>query len=272
MKYGGIELGGTKIVYGIGGESELLERHSIPTTDPASTLTKIQEYFREKKIEKLGIATFGPVDLSTGTITTTPKPGWSGVNLKDWFKEWDVAIDTDVNGACLGEVAYGAGRGKQSAVYGTIGTGIGFGVYKDGKLLVAEGGHQLIQKHSSDNFDSVCPFHSNCMEGLASGPAVEKRWGKPGVEIEDKKAWELEVYYLAQGITNICMMYFPEVIILGGGVMHHEGLLEMVREEVEKNINGYIAVPEIVLPELGDNAGIIGAIELGRRYQHIVEM
>ena len=133
MKYGGIELGGTKIVYGIGDESGLLERHSVPTSNPASTLTKIQEYFREKKIEKLGIATFGPVDLLTGTITTTPKLGWSGVNLKNWFEEWDVAIDTDVNGACLGEVAYGAGRGKQSVVYGTIGTGIGFGVYKEKK-------------------------------------------------------------------------------------------------------------------------------------------
>ena len=121
MKYGGIELDGTKIVYGIGDESGLLERHSIPTIDPASTLTIIQECFREKKIEKLGIATFGPVDLSTGTITSTPKPGWSGVNLKEWFKEWNAAINTDVNGACLGEVAYGAGRGKQSVVYGTIG-------------------------------------------------------------------------------------------------------------------------------------------------------
>lgn len=130
MVIGGIELGGTKIVYGIGNEGGLIERHSIPTTDPTSTLTKIQEYFWEKEVEKIGIATFGPVDLLTGTITTTPKPGWSGVNLKDWFGEWEVAIDTDVNGACLGEVAYGAGRGKSSVVYGTIGTGIGFGVYK----------------------------------------------------------------------------------------------------------------------------------------------
>lgn len=265
MVTGGIELGGTKIVYGIGAEDGLIERHSIPTTSPSTALTKIQEYFREKEVDKIGIATFGPVDLATGTITTTPKPGWSGVNLKEWFGEWETVIDTDVNGACLGEVAYGAGKGKQSVVYGTIGTGIGFGVYKDGKLLVAEGGHQLIQKHLSDHFTSVCPYHSNCMEGLASGPAMEKRWGKPGVEIDDRKAWKLEAYYMAQGITNICMLYFPEVIVLGGGVMHHDGLLEMVREEVKKNINGYIAVPEIVLPELGDNAGVIGAIELGRR-------
>lgn len=188
------------------------------------------------------------------------------MNLKKWFKDWGVVIDTDVNGACLGEVAYGAGKDKQSVVYGTIGTGIGFGVYKDGQLLVAEGGHQLIQKHSSDHFLSVCPFHSNCMEGLASGPAMEKRWNKRGVEIEDRNAWELEAWYLSQGLTNICMMYFPEVVILGGGVMHHDGLIDMVKEEVKKNINGYIAVPEIVLPELGDNAGVIGAIELAHRY------
>ena len=118
MKYGGIELGGTKIVYGIGDESGLLERHSIPTTSPASTLQTIRSYFQEKEVGRIGIATFGPVDLPTGTITTTPKPGWSGVNLKEWFGEWNVAIDTDVNGACLDEVAYGAGRGKQSVVYG----------------------------------------------------------------------------------------------------------------------------------------------------------
>lgn len=261
MTYGGIELGGTKIVYGIGDESGLLERHSIPTTSPSTALAKIKSYFQDKEVERIGIATFGSVDLSIGTITTTPKPGWSGVNLKEWFSDWEVVIDTDVNGSCLGEVAYGEGRGKQSVIYGTIGTGIGFGVYKNGELLVAEGGHQLIQKHLSDNFISICPYHSNCMEGLVSGPAM----GKPGVEITNEDAWKLEVYYLAQGITNICMIYFPEVIILGGGVMHHEGLLEMVREEVKKNINGYIAVPEIVLSELGDSACAIGAIKLGRR-------
>ena len=265
MIYGGIELGGTKIVYGIGDENGLLERHSIPTTDPASTLKPIQNYFKDKAADTLGIATFGPVDLTSGTITTTPKPGWSGVNLKEWFKDWDTVIDTDVNGACLGEAVYGAGRGKQSVVYGTIGTGIGFGVYKEGKLLIAEGGHQLIQRHPDDHFISVCPYHSSCMEGLASGPAMQKRWNKPGTEIDDLKAWQLEAYYLGQGITNICMMYFPEVIILGGGVMHHKGLIGMIREEVKKNINGYIAVPQIVLPGLGDNAGVIGAIELGRR-------
>ncbi len=265
MIYGGIELGGTKTVYGIGDESGLLERHSILTTTPVSTLRTIKTYFREKEVEKIGIATFGPVDLSTGTITTTPKPRWSGVSLKEWFSNWEVVIDTDVNGACLGEVVCGTGREKRSVVYGTIGTGIGFGVYKDGKLFVAEGGHQLVQRHSSDNFISVCPYHSSCMEGLASGPAMEKRWGKPGAKLVNSEAWKLESYYLAQGITNICMMYLPEVIILGGGVMHHDRLLEMVREEVRKNINGYIAVSEIVLPELGGNAGVIGAIELGRR-------
>lgn len=262
---GGIELGGTKIVYGVGDEKGLVERLAIKTETPSISLNIIKEYIRSKYINDIGIATFGPVDLSTGTITTTPKPGWSGVNLIEEFKDWNVYINTDVNGACLGESIYGAGKDKKSVIYGTIGTGIGFGVYINGQLIVSEGGHQLVSKHQDDDFKSVCPYHTNCMEGLASGPSMEKRWGKPGFDITDKKAWDLEAYYIAQGVTNIAMMYFPDVVILGGGVMHHEGLIEKIKKEVKKNINGYINVPEIVLPMLGDNAGIIGAIELARK-------
>lgn len=262
MKLGGIELGGTKIVYGIGNETHLIERFSIPTKEPNETLTIVKDYFKRNDIKRIGIASFGPIDLTAGTIMNTPKPGWSGVNLFEEFKDFEIFIDTDVNGACLGEVRQGAGIGKNSVVYGTIGTGIGFGIYKNGHLIVNEGGHQLITNHPDYEQMSVCPFHSNCLEGFASGPAMEKRWGKPGKEIENEEAWDLEAWYVAQGLTNIVMMYFPEIIILGGGVMHHKGLLEKIKHEVVKNINGYIYVPKIVTPELGDNAGIIGALEL----------
>lgn len=262
MKTGGIELGGTKTVYGIKDEQGNMERHSIPTTDPDTVLTTIRDYFEEHGVDQVGIASFGPIDLISGIITTTPKPGWSNVNLKQYFGRWPVYIDTDVNGACLGEVRHGAGRGYDSVVYGTIGTGIGFGVYKNGTLLVAEGGHQLIARHHDDNVPSVCPYHNHCMEGLASGPAMEKHWRCKAEKITDPRAWQLEAYYLGQGIVNIAMMYFPQVVILGGGVMHHEGLIELVRQEAEKGINGYIHVPQIVLPALGDDAGLIGAFEL----------
>lgn len=265
MKTGGIELGGTKTVYGYKDDHGNMERHCIPTTDPDTVLLTICDYFMEKEVERIGIASFGPIDLASTTITTTPKPGWSNVCLKDYFNKWDITVDTDVNGACLGEVRHGAGKGYNSVVYGTIGTGIGFGVYKDGRLLVAEGGHQLITRRADDHIPSVCPYHDHCMEGLASGPAMQQHWGIPAEMITDENPWQLEAYYLGQGISNIAMMYFPEVVILGGGVMHHNGLLELVKEEVRKGINGYIPVPQIVLPALADNAGLIGAFELAER-------
>ena len=287
MLYGGIELGGTKIICGYGDEEHLLlDKISIPTEKPEETLMRVKEYFLRNKVSSLGIASFGPIDLNRksqtyGYITTTPKPHWENTDVLSYFRDMEIPLgfDTDVNGACLGEVRYGAGRGLDNVIYGTIGTGIGFGVYLNGRLLHGlshpETGHMLIQKHESDKeFHGPCPYHDNCLETLASGPSIEKRYGNKAQDLyDDDKVWELESYYLAQAMVNCIVMYSPERIILGGGVMHNGRLLELTRIKTKELLNGYIRKDEIlnhideyiVLPELSDDAGIIGAIELGKR-------
>ncbi|MBQ0036815.1 MAG: ROK family protein [Firmicutes bacterium] len=286
MRLGGIELGGTKMVCAISNENgEVLDRYTIPTTTPEETLPKLLDYFKDKNIDSLGIGSFGPVDLNKnsdtyGYITTTPKPGWANTDVVGYFKQLNVPIgfDTDVNVACLGEVTYGAGKDIDSVIYGTIGTGIGFGVYLDGRLvhglMHTETGHMLLSKHEKDkDFVGPCPFHDNCFESLASGPSIEKRYGTKAENLYDRDdVWQLEAYYIGQALCNCVMCYSPKKIILGGGVMHNEKLFEFVRKETLKDINGYIKKDEIlnhideyiVSPKLGDNAGILGACELGR--------
>ena len=187
-----------------------------------------------------------------------------------------VGFDTDVNGAVLGEVTWGAAKGLDSAIYITIGTGVGVGVYVNGGLLHGlvhpEGGHILLMKHPKDTYEGKCPFHKTCMEGLAAGPSIEARWGKKAAELADRdEVWELEAYYIAQAITDYILTYSPQKIILWGGVMHQEKLFGMVRKEVQRLLNGYVAhemiterIDEyIVPPALGEDPGIKGAIKLG---------
>lgn len=286
MILGGIEMGGTKIVCAIGNENlEILDRFVVPTTTPSETLKAVLDYFKNKNIDCLGIGSFGPVDLDKssntyGYITTTPKPGWQNTDVVGYFKQLNVPIgfDTDVNAACLGEIACGAGKGLDSVIYGTIGTGIGFGVYLDGHLIHGlmhtETGHMLLNKHKLDyNFSGPCPYHDNCFETLASGPSIEKRWGKKAEELYDNElVWKLEAYYIGQALANCIMCYSPKRIILGGGVMHNEKLIDLVRKQTLEDLNGYIKKEEIlnhideyiVLPKLKDNAGIVGCMELGR--------
>lgn len=274
------------MVCAVGNESgEVLDRFVVPTTTPEETLPKLLEYFKNKDIVALGIGSFGPIDLNKqsntyGYITTTPKPGWANTDVVGAFKSLNIPIgfDTDVNAACFGEVTYGAGKELDSVIYGTIGTGIGFGVYLDGRLIHGlmhtETGHMLLSKHEMDkDFHGPCPYHDNCFETLASGPSIEKRWGKKGEELDDNdKAWELEAYYIGQALCNCIMCYSPKKIILGGGVMHNNYLFELVRKETLKNLNGYIKKDEIlnnideyiVSPKLNDNSGILGSMELGR--------
>lgn len=285
MIIGAIEAGGTKMVCGIGNENgELLDRISIPTTDPDTTLTKIIEYFKDKDIKALGIGSFGPVDLNPksetyGYITSTPKPGWKNTNIVGTFKKAlnvPVGIDTDVNGAIYGEVTYGAAKGVDSAIYITIGTGVGVGVYYEGKLMHGlvhpEAGHILLMRHPQDKYKGKCPYHDNCMEGLASGPAIEERFGKPGIELADRpEVWELESYYIALAITNYILCYSPQKIILWGGVMHQENMFSMIRTKVKEMLGGYVASDifegdlsdYIIAPGLGENPGILGALKLG---------
>ena len=285
MLIGGIEAGGTKMVCAVGDENGVIQdRVSFPTRQPEETFADMVAYYKGKDVKALGIGCFGPVDLDRksktyGYITKTPKAGWSNCNIVGAFEDAlgvPVGFDTDVNGAVLGEVTWGAAKGLDSAIYITIGTGVGVGVYVNGGLLHGlvhpEGGHILLIRHPKDTYEGKCPFHKNCVEGLAAGPSIEARWGKKAAELADRdEVWELEAYYIAQAITDYILTYSPQKIILWGGVMHQEKLFGMVRKEVQRLLNGYVAhemiterIDEyIVPPALGEDPGIKGAIKLG---------
>lgn len=283
MRLGALEGGGTKMVCAVGDENgTVFEQVSIPTGDPDETCQKITDYFKDKNIEALGIATFGPVDLNKesktyGYIQATPKLRWKGFDILSTLKDAlnvPAEIDTDVNGSCLGEVTYGAAKGLHNVVYITIGTGIGAGLFINDKLvhgaLHPEMGHMLIQKKNGDENGCICPFHDNCFEGLASGPSIEKRWGRKAVELKDNsEVWELEADYIAKALCNLIMTVCPERIILGGGVMHQMQLFPLIRKRTLEYINGYVDIKElhdidnyIVPASLNDNQGIMGALKL----------
>lgn len=285
--FGAIEAGGTKMVCGIVSENgDVVERKTFPTKDPEDTIPVMVEYFKDKNIKALGIGCFGPLDLNPksktyGYITSTPKKGWNYFDIKSALEsklEIPVGLDTDVNAAILGEVIYGAAEGCSNAIYITIGTGVGVGVYVNDSLMHGlihpEAGHMLIKKKDDDKFLGVCPYHNNCVEGLVSGPSIAKRWGKPAIELEEvDEVWELESFYLAEAITNYILAYSPEKIVLWGGVMHQDKLWKLTREKVKNILNGYVQSEwitdkidqYIVAPKLGENAGLIGAACLGRK-------
>ena len=245
-------------------------------------IRKSFEYFKDKEIEALGIGCFGPIDVNRnsetyGYITTTPKLAWANCDIVGAFKKAlniPVGFDTDVNGSALGEATWGITKGLENSVYITIGTGVGMGIMSNGKLLHGmlhpEAGHILMRKHPEDHYEGKCPYHKTCLEGLAAGPAIEARWGKKGIELADKKeVWELEAYYIGQALVDLILVLSPEKIILGGGVMHQEHMMPLVREEVRKQMAGYIKTKQmddldnyIVLPSLNDNQGIMGALKL----------
>ncbi|BCJ97199.1 ROK family protein [Anaerocolumna chitinilytica] len=283
MLLGALEAGGTKMVLAIGNENgEILEQTSIPTETPDITLPKIIDYFKDKDIKALGIGSFGPIDLDRnsktyGYITSTPKLAWVNCDIVGTLTKHlgvPVGFDTDVNGSALGEATWGSTKGVDSSIYITIGTGVGVGVYQNGKLLHGmlhpEAGHVLLSRHPEDSFTGACPYHSNCFEGLAAGPAIEKRWGKKAYELApDHKAWELEAYYIAQALVGYIFTLSPHRIVLGGGVMHQTHLFPMIREQVITLINGYLKTPlledidnYIVPAALNDDQGIMGCIKL----------
>lgn len=284
MILGALEAGGTKMVCAIGNEKgEIMEQVTIPTETPDITVPKLLAFFREKRIEALGIGCFGPIDLDRnsetyGYITTTPKLAWQNYDMVGTFKKElgvPVGFDTDVNGSVLGEYTWGIAKGLHSCIYITIGTGVGVGVIVDGRLLHGmmhpEGGHILLHKLPQDTYQGFCPFHKNCMEGLAAGPAIEGRWGQKAIYLIDRgEVWELEAEYIAQALVNYTMLLSPQRIILGGGVMHQTQLLALVREKFKTLLNGYIKTKEIedlenyiVLQSLDDKQGIMGALKLG---------
>ena len=291
MRLGALEAGGTKMVLAVGNEKgEIYEEVSIPTRTPAETVPEMITWFVERKIEALGIACFGPVDVDPasetyGYILETPKLAWAHYNLLGNLKAGlesalgyavPMGIDTDVNGSCLGEMTFGCAKGIDSVLYLTVGTGIGVGISIGGQLvhgmLHPEGGHIGLIKHPEDPGKSVCPFHGDCLEGLSSGPSIEARWGKKAHELVDnEKVWEIESFYLAQGLVNFILTVSPKKIILGGGVMHQEQLFPLIREKVKERINGYLRTKEledmdnyIVPNSLNDQQGILGAIRLAQ--------
>ena len=285
MRVGALEAGGTKMVCAVvefdgQGGWKVEDRVSIPTRMPEETIADMVEYFRDKKIEALGIACFGPIDLhknspTYGYITTTPKAGWANCDIVGPFARElgiPVGFDTDVNGSLMGEANFGCAKGLENSVYITVGTGIGAGIMTNGKMLQGmlhpEAGHLTLKRYPEDEaFESNCPFHASCFEGLASGPAIQKRWGKKGVELADRpEVWEMEAYYIAQALVAYIMILSPEKIILGGGVMHQPQLLPLIREEVKRQANSYIRTSQmedldnyIVGASLGDDQGILGA-------------
>jgi len=283
---GGVETGGTWCVCALGrGPHEIVAEERFPTTDPAATLGRIVEFFRSHPAPAaIGIGSFGPVDLNRrsptwGYVTSTPKPGWQHVAVAGVVREQlgvRVAFDTDVNSAAVGEHRWGAGRGVRELCYLTVGSGIGAGLLLEGRpvhgLVHPEMGHMRIpHDRERDSFAGRCPMHGDCWEGLASGPALAERWGSdPGRLEADHPAWDLEAEYLALGILSIILVASPERVIVGGGVMEHPSLLAMVRRRLPDLLAGYLETPRLgeeiddylVPPELGDRAGVLGAIAL----------
>ncbi len=290
--YGGIEAGGTKFVCAVGtGPNDLREKIRFPTTTPEETIGRAIAFFRKQAAREplagIGIASFGPVDPNPhsptfGYITSTPKPGWANINFAGTVARAlgvPVAFDTDVNGAALAEHRWGAAQNVDTFVYLTIGTGFGGGGLVNGKpmhgLIHPEMGHIRVPHNWQDDpFPGTCPFHGDCLEGVAAGPAIEQRWGQRGETLPpDHPAWVLEARYLALGLMAYILMLSPQRIIMGGGVMAQTHLFPLVRQETVLLLNGYVQSPAIlkhiddyiVPPRLGGKAGVLGAIALAER-------
>lgn len=283
---GAVEAGGTKMVCATGyADGTIVDRVSLPTKAPEETVAAMYNWFDGRGIEALGLAAFGPTGVnphspSYGHILQTPKVAWRGFDFLGAMSRRlgvPVGYDTDVNGACLGEVTYGSAKGLDAVVYVTVGTGIGAGVYLDGHLLHGmlhpEAGHIMLRREPGDDFEGTCPTHGTCFEGLAAGPANLKRFGvsDPAVLDDDPRFLDLESSYIAQGLAVYVLCYSPQRIVLGGGVPDHAPkLLPLVHKKVLGILNGYIQTPElenidsyIVAPSCGGNQGILGAIALG---------
>jgi fructokinase len=288
--YGGIETGGTTFTCAIGsGPNDLVVEICLPTTTPGNTVERTVDFFRSHArthpVRAIGIGSFGPVDLDResptyGCITTTPKPGWSNTDLCGPIREAlqvPVVLDTDVNAAAFGEYHWASGdRAVDPLLYLTVGTGIGLGAIVHGKplhgLLHPEAGHMRVPHDSVlDPFEGACPFHGDCWEGLASGHALDKRWGRRGEDLlPDHPAWELEAHYLGLGVANLIYCFSPRRLVIGGGVMQQPGLLERVRRETQASLRGYLRSPAltedidrlIVQPWLGSRSGVLGALAL----------
>lgn len=290
---GGIEAGGTKFVCAVGsGPDDVRAEARFPTTTPEETIGRAVAFFREQEAHHgrpaaIGIGSFGPLDPNInsqtyGYITSTPKPHWANTDLAGEIGRalsLPVGFDTDVNVAGIGEWRWGAARGLANFIYLTVGTGIGGGVLIDGRpihgLIHPELGHiPLSHDRKVDPYKGRCPYHGDCLEGLAAGPAIGERWGQPAVELPpDHPAWELEAHYLALALQSFICTLSPQRIVLGGGVMEQPQLFPLIRRKVREYLNGYVQSPAIlehidryiVSPGLGNRAGVLGALALAQQ-------
>jgi fructokinase len=290
--YGGLEGGGTKYICTVGIDPEqIVEEVRFPTTTPAETIGRAVAFFKKFDLSAIGLATFGPLDLDPasptyGTITASPKPGWSNTDILGEFHqafELPVALDTDVNAAAFGEWYWvPANKVLESLVYFTIGTGIGAGLITNGCLVHGlthpEAGHmRLPHDRKKDPFPGICPFHGDCFEGLASGPAIARHWRQAAELLpDDHPAWELEASYIAYALVNTILQVSPQRIVLGGGVMEHRTLFPAIRRKVAEILNGYVSSPVftgsleeyIIPPSLGKRSGVLGAMGLAKLLVH----
>ena len=298
LLFGGIEGGGTKFVCAVGdAQGKILSETRFPTTTPDETMARVVDFFKEQSqrfgpLASIGVASFGPVDPrpasdTFGRILPTPKPGWTNADIVGPLRaafDVPIAFDTDVNGAALGEWRWGAAQGLDTYIYLTIGTGIGGGGMINGKLmhglLHPEMGHiPLPRDETLDPFMGNCPFHGDCFEGLASGPAIEKRWGQKAETLPpDHPAWDLEAHYIALALHSFICTLSPQRIIVGGGVAQQPQIMPLIRQKTQASLNGYVQSPAIlehidtyiVPPALGKQAGALGAIALAQQ-QVVVE-
>lgn len=278
MNFALIEAGGTKFVCGVmSQQGVLLETKRIPTTSPEETMMAVVSFFSKYTLSAIGVGCFGPIEIrkghpNFGQIGRTPKAGWESFNIAKALEQVfsvPVFLDTDVNVAALAEYYWGSAKGASSCLYLTVGTGIGAGFVKNGEILSGEMhpemGHIYIKRHPEDNYGGCCPYHGDCLEGLASGTSIWQRYGKKGAELKDRpEVWTLEADYIAQGLTNYMMILSPQVIILGGGVLEQPTLFEMIRKQLPISVNGYLGNYQVKLtrPALDNNQGLFGAAAL----------
>ncbi len=285
--YGGIEMGGTTCVCVVGtGPDEVRGQSRFTTTTPRGTLARAVAFFLpyQGELVALGIGAFGPLDPrldspTFGCITSTPKPGWAQTDVVGPLRralDLPVAFDTDVNAAAFGAYLWGVAQGSDTFLYVTVGTGIGGGAMVNGRVLHGvlhpEMGHiRIPHDWQADPFPGICPYHGDCLEGLAAGPALVARWGQAGETLPvAHPAWELEAHYLALGLVTYICTLAPQRIIMGGGVMQQTRLFPLVQLEVQRLLNNYVQVPAlgaeiddyIVPPALGPRAGVLGALAL----------
>lgn len=289
--FGSIEAGGTKFVCAVGNaDYMILESATFPTEKPEETLQQAVDFFKafESELVALAVGSFGPIDVSEdsktyGFVTTTPKPHWANFDMIGFLKAQlpiPMYFTTDVNASAYGEQLLDPAL--KSLVYFTIGTGIGAGAIQNGDFIGgishAEMGHMFVKRHAKDlDFAGCCPFHGDCLEGVAAGPSLEARTGVRGENIAlDSEVWDIQAYYIAQAAVSATLTLRPEKIIFGGGVMAQEHMMQRVRQQFADLLNGYVVVPDLTdylqIPSIANNASAtVGNFALAKREYEAVQ-